>query len=158
MKDANEAGMRVALQEANGAALEGEVPVGAVVMCKGEIVAQDHNRIVQNNDPTGHAELLVIRQATDFLNTRWLSDCTLYVTLEPCAMCAGSMVLARCSHLVFGAFDAKTGACGSLRNVVSDPRLNHRIDVVSGVLEAECGQLLKQFFATLREKKVKSKK
>lgn len=158
MQDANEVGMRAALQEALVAAQEGEVPVGAVVMCQGEIVARDHNRIVQKNDPTGHAELLVIRQATNVLNQRWLSDCTLFVTLEPCVMCAGAMVLARCSRLVFGAWDAKTGACGSLRNVVSDPRLNHRIDVVSGVLEAECGQVLKQFFATLREKQVKSKK
>jgi tRNA(adenine34) deaminase len=153
VQDANEAGMRLALEEAKAAAQEGEVPVGAVIVCKGEIIGQDHNRIVQNNDPTAHAELLVIRQATQALNVRWLSDCTLYVTLEPCAMCAGAMVLARFSSLVFGAFDAKTGACGSLRNVVADPRLNHQMDVTGGVLDAECGSLLKRFFAALRQSK-----
>jgi len=156
--DANRAGMRVALQEAKAAAQKGEVPVGAVVMRGDEIVAQAHNRIIQNNDPTAHAELLVIRLATQALNTRWLSDCALYVTLEPCAMCAGAMVLARLENLVFGAFDSKTGACGSLRNIVADPRLNHRMDVTSGVLEAECGQLLKGFFSGLRQKKATQQK
>jgi tRNA(adenine34) deaminase len=150
--------MRVALQEAKAAAQKGEVPVGAVVMRGDEIVAQAHNRIIQNNDPTAHAELLVIRLATQALNTRWLSDCALYVTLEPCAMCAGAMVLARLENLVFGAFDSKTGACGSLRNIVADPRLNHRMDVTSGVLEAECGQLLKGFFSGLRQKKATQQK
>ena len=153
MQDVHEAGMRVALQEAAVAAKEGEVPVGAVLMQNGTVVAQDHNRIVQNNDPTAHAELLVIKQATKVLSTRWLAHCTLIVTLEPCAMCAGAMVLARLPHLVFGAYDAKTGACGSLRNVVADPRLNHQMTVTGGVLQAECGDILKQFFATLRKKK-----
>lgn len=155
MQDANEEGMRLALTEASNAAEEGEVPVGAVILHKGQIVAQDHNRIVQNNDPTAHAEMLVIRQATQKLEVRWLSECTLYVTLEPCAMCAGAMVLARIPYLVFGAFDTKTGACGSLRNVVADPRLNHRMDVLGGVLQRECSQILKQFFVTRREKKLK---
>ena len=145
--------MWVALAEANAAAQEGEVPVGALLVHNNEIVAQDHNRIVQNNDPTAHAELLVIQQATKKLNRRWLSDCTLYVTLEPCAMCAGAMVLARLPRLVFGAFDAKTGACGSLRNVVDDPRMNHRIDIEGGILSGECGEVLKQFFATVRQRK-----
>jgi len=145
--------MWVALAEANAAAQEGEVPVGALLVHNDEIVAQDHNRIVQNNDPTAHAELLVIQQATQKLNARWLLDCTLYVTLEPCAMCAGALVLARLPRLIFGAFDAKTGACGSLRNVVDDPRMNHQIDVVGGVLGGECGDVLKQFFATMRQRR-----
>lgn len=145
--------MRVALEEASLAAQEGEVPVGAVVMFGKEIVSRDHNRIVQQNDPTAHAELMVIRKATETLKTRWLEACTLYVTLEPCAMCAGAMVLARLPQLVFGAKDAKTGACGSLRNVVQDSRLNHQITVTHGVLEQDCRHILKQFFADLRKKK-----
>jgi len=153
VQDAKEARMWVALAEANAAAQEGEVPVGALLVHNDEIVAQDHNRIVQNNDPTAHAELLVIQQATQKLNARWLLDCTLYVTLEPCAMCAGALVLARLPRLIFGAFDAKTGACGSLRNVVDDPRMNHQIDVVGGVLGGECGDVLKQFFATMRQRR-----
>ncbi|MGA1196965.1 MAG: tRNA adenosine(34) deaminase TadA [Candidatus Latescibacterota bacterium] len=157
MQDADEARMRVALAQARVAAQKGEVPVGALLVHEDEIVAQDHNRIVQNNDPTAHAELLVIQQATQKLNRRWLFDCTLYVTLEPCAMCAGAMVLARLPRLVFGALDAKTGACGSLRNVVSDPRMNQRIDVLSGVLGDACGDLLKQFFATVRQRKKRHK-
>ena len=155
MPDANEVLMQVALAQANAAAQEGEVPVGALVVLNGEIVAQDHNRIVQNNDPTAHAELLVIQQATQKLKRRWLSECTLYVTLEPCAMCAGAMVLARLPRLVFGAYDTKTGACGSLRNVVDDPRMNHRIKIEGGVLGGACGDVLKQFFASVRQKRKK---
>lgn len=145
-------GMKFALEEARVAASEQEVPIGAVVMHKGEVIARDHNRIVQRNDPTAHAEMLVIGQATKKLGVRWLNNCTLYATLEPCAMCAGAMVLARLSRLVFGACDPKTGACGSLRNIVEDTRLNHRIDVRRGVLEDACGQVLRAFFQTLREK------
>ena len=145
-------GMKFALEEARVAASEQEVPIGAVVMHNGEVIARDHNRIVQRNDPTAHAEMLVIGQATKKLGVRWLSNCTLYATLEPCAMCAGAMVLARLSRLVFGACDPKTGACGSLRNIVEDTRLNHRMDVRRGVLEDACGQVLRAFFQTLREK------
>ena len=145
-------GMHFALEEARMAASEHEVPIGAVVMRNGEVIARDHNRIVQLNDPTAHAEMLVIGQATKKLGVRWLSNCTLYATLEPCAMCAGAMVLARLSRLVFGACDPKTGACGSLRNIVEDTRLNHRLDVHRGVLEDACGQVLRAFFQTLREK------
>jgi tRNA(adenine34) deaminase len=152
--EADEAGMRVALEEARRAALEGEVPVGAVVIYQGQVIARDHNRILQGGDPTAHAELLAIRVATQAIGVRWLSDCSLYVTLEPCAMCAGAMVLARLDRLVFGAEDAKTGACGSLRNVVADARLNHRVTVARGVLKRECGQVLKEFFASVRQGKV----
>jgi len=152
VQDGDTTGMELALEEARVAAQEREVPVGAVVLHNGDVIAQDHNRIVQSGDPTAHAEMLVIRQATENLGLRWLDDCTLYVTLEPCAMCAGAMVLARLSRLVFGARDPKTGACGSLRNVVEDPRLNHRIEVVSGILDDACGQMLRAFFKTLRQK------
>ena len=145
-------GMKLAIEEARAAAGEGEVPVGAVVIYNGEVIARDHNRIVQREDPTAHAEMLVLRQATQKLGVRWLADCTLYATLEPCAMCAGAMVLARLPRLVFGAYDPKTGACGSLRNIVEDERLNHRLVVRRGVLEGECGQVLRAFFQTLRKK------
>ena len=142
----------LALDEARVAQSEREVPVGAVVMCQGKVIAQDHNRIVQWGDPTAHAEMLVIRQATQKLGVRWLYDCTLYVTLEPCAMCAGAMVLARLPRLVFGAGDPKTGACGSLRNIVQDARLNHRMEVQAGVCGEVCGEVLTAFFQTLRKK------
>ena len=145
-------GMKLAIEEARAAAGESEVPVGAVVIHNGEVIARDHNRIVQREDPTAHAEMLVLRQATQKLGVRWLADCTLYATLEPCAMCAGAMVLARLPRLVFGARDPKTGACGSLRNIVEDERLNHRLIVRRGVLEGECGQVLRTFFQTLRKK------
>ncbi len=145
-------GMKLALAEARAAAGEGEVPVGAVVIHNGEVIARDHNRIVQREDPTAHAEMLVLRQATQKLGVRWLADCTLYATLEPCAMCAGAMVLARLPRLVFGACDPKTGACGSLRNIAEDERLNHRLIVRRGVLEGECGRVLRAFFQTLRKK------
>ena len=145
-------GMKLAIEEARAAAGESEVPVGAVVIYNGEVIARDHNRIVQREDPTAHAEMLVLRQATQKLGVRWLTDCTLYATLEPCAMCAGAMVLARLPRLVFGACDPKTGACGSLRNIVEDERLNHRLVVRRGVLEGECGQVLRAFFQTLRKK------
>ena len=145
-------GMKLALAEARVATRECEVPVGAVVMCHGEVIARDHNRIVQRDDSTAHAEMLVLRQAAQKLGIRWLADCTLYATLEPCAMCAGAMVLARLPRLVFGAHDPKTGACGSLRNIVEDERLNHRLIVRRGVLEEECGRVLRAFFQTLRKK------
>lgn len=152
MQDDDLTGMKLALEEARAAAGEREVPVGAVVMCKGEVIARDHNRIVQREDPTAHAEMLVLQRARKKLGVRWLTDCTLYATLEPCAMCAGAMVLARLSRLVFGACDPKTGACGSLRNLVEDKRLNHRLAVRRGVLEGECSRILRAFFQTLRKK------
>ena len=152
VQDGDIAGMVLALEEARVAAQEHEVPVGAVVLCDGDVIAKDHNRIVQRGDPTAHAELLVIRGATEKLGLRWLDGCTLYVTLEPCAMCAGAMVLARLPQLVFGASDPKTGACGSLRNIIEDKRLNHRIEVQRGVLGDACGQMLRAFFKTLRQR------
>ena len=142
--------MRLALREAQAAARADEVPVGAVILKDGEVVGRGRNRILETGDPTAHAEMLAIQSATHWLGERWLSGCTLFVTLEPCAMCAGALVLARIHRLVFGASDPKTGACGSLRNVVEDGRLNHQMGVQWGVLAEESSQLLKQFFGVKR--------
>ena len=145
--------MLEALREAERAGRRGEVPVGAVVVDAGRVLGRAGNAIEALQDPTAHAEMLALRQAAAALGTRRLLATTLYVTLEPCAMCAGAAVLARVSRLVFGAADPKAGACGSLRNVVEDPRLNHRCQVRGGVLEQECAELLKGFFIALRAAK-----
>ena len=152
MTDADEAGMELALAEARGAGDAGEVPVGAVILRNGAVVGRGQNRVLRDNDPTAHAEMQAIRSATSQTGMKWLTDCVVYVTLEPCAMCAGALVLARVSRLVFGADDPKSGACGSLRNVVDDPRLNHRIDVRRSVLKEPCSEMLKRFFQDLRRK------
>ena len=152
LTDADEAGMQLALAEARDAGISGEVPVGAVILQNGVVVGRGQNRILRDGDPTAHAEMLAIRSATAGTGMKWLTDCVAYVTLEPCAMCAGALVLARVSRLVIGADDPKTGACGSLRNVVDDPRLNHRIDIRRSVLKEPCSEMLKQFFQNLRRK------
>ena len=145
--------MREALREAERAGRRGEVPVGAVVVGAGRVLGRAGNAIEATQDPTAHAEMLALRQAAAALGTRRLLATTLYVTLEPCAMCAGAAVLARVPRLVFGATDPKSGACGSLCNIAADPRLNHRCQVRGGVLEQECAELLKGFFAALRAAK-----
>lgn len=142
--------MKEAVAEAEKARAQEEVPVGALLVRDGQIIGRGHNVTEQQRDPTGHAEMVAIRQAAVTAESRRLLDATLYVTLEPCAMCAGAIVLARVPRLVFGAFDPKTGACGSLRNVVQDHRLNHRCELIGGVLEEECAVLLKRFFSGLR--------
>ena len=142
--------MHQALAVAAGAGDHGEVPVGAIIVHRGSPVGEGANATEGLQDPSAHAEMLAIRRAARLLGSRRLLDTTLYVTLEPCAMCAGAAVLARIPRLVFGAADPKTGACGSLRNVVQDVRLNHRCEVVGGVLEEECAALLQGFFARLR--------
>jgi tRNA(adenine34) deaminase len=142
--------MRQALAEAREACKQEEVPVGALIVQDGLIIGRGTNAIERQQDPTAHAEMLAISGAVAKTKSRRLLDTTLYVTLEPCAMCAGAVVLARIPRLVFGAFDPKSGACGSLRNVVQDKRLNHFCDVVTGVVEKECADLLKGFFARLR--------
>jgi len=142
--------MRQALAEAEKAGARGEVPVGALVVGDGVVLGTGYNAIEHEQDPTAHAEMLAIRRAASSLRSRRLLGTTLYVTLEPCAMCAGAIVLARIPQLVFGAFDSKSGACGSLCNVVQDDRLNHRCELRGGVLEEECADLLRQFFAELR--------
>ena len=142
--------MQEALVEARKALAKDEVPVGAVLILNNKIIARDHNRREERNDATAHAEVLVLRQAGETLGGWRLSGSTLYVTLEPCAMCAGALVLARVERLVFGATDPKGGACCTLYNLTQDERLNHSLDVTSGVLAEECSQLLKEFFRKKR--------
>jgi len=144
--------MRRALQEAEAAADENEVPVGAVIV-HGErhVIAADHNRREQLRDPTAHAEMLAITQAAEALGSWRLDDCTLYVTLEPCPMCAGAILQARIPRVVYGADDSKAGAVQSLFRLLNDVRLNHQCSVVSGILAESCGDLLKRFFQRQRE-------
>ena len=142
--------MARALEWARAGAAVGEVPVGAVVVRGDTILSEAHNRTVTAADPTAHAECLAIRAAAKRIGDWRLTDCTLYVTLEPCAMCAGAIVLSRLERLVFGASDPKAGMCGSLGNLVQDARLNHRVDLVSGVLADQASTLLKTFFADRR--------
>ena len=144
--------MGLALAEAVGALATGDVPVGALVLDPaGEVVGRGRNAREACGDPTAHAEVLALRSASAHLGRWRLDGCTLVVTLEPCTMCAGALVLARVSRLVFGAWDPKAGAAGSVRDVVRDRRLNHRAEVVGGVREAECGELLRSFFAGHRD-------
>ena len=142
--------MGLALAEADRAAGIGEVPVGAVVARSGEVIGRGHNRREIDQDPFAHAELLALREAVARIGGWRLLGCELFVTLEPCAMCAGALVASRVDRLVFGAWDPKAGFCGSLGNLVQDPRLNHRLAVTAGVREAECGGRLREFFAALR--------
>jgi tRNA(adenine34) deaminase len=142
--------MAAALEEARRAASIGEVPVGAAVLREGTVVARAHNETVKRRDPTAHAELLAVQQALSVLQTDRLSDCTLYVTLEPCAQCAGAIVLAKVGRVVFGAYDPKAGMAGSVEDVLRHPGLNHRVEVIGGVDEEECGRLLQDFFRDRR--------
>ncbi|HEV8401246.1 MAG TPA: tRNA adenosine(34) deaminase TadA [Gemmatimonadales bacterium] len=150
MADRSDVGMTLALEQARHAAGLDEVPVGAVVMREGQVVAQAHNETVHRSDPTAHAELLAIQRALQALGTDRLDDATLYVTLEPCAQCAGAIVLTKVGKLVFGAYDDKAGMCGSVGDLVRHGRLNHRVEVVGGMQAEECGALLKAFFAARR--------
>ena len=143
--------MALALRQAVAAAEHDDVPVGAVVLVGGEVVAQRHNEREIRKDPTAHAEVLALRDAAEALGTWRLDEATLVVTLEPCPMCAGAAVLARLDRLVFGAFDPKAGACGSLYNLCADPRLNHEVEVVPGVGAEPAGALLRDFFASRRD-------
>ena len=142
--------MAAALEQARRAASIGEVPVGAAVLREGTVVARAHNETVQRRDPTAHAELLAVRQALSSLQTDRLSDCTLYVTLEPCAQCAGAIVLTKVGRVVFGAHDPKAGMAGSVGDVLRHPGLNHRVEVIGGVEEEACGRLLQDFFRDRR--------
>jgi tRNA(adenine34) deaminase len=142
--------MKAALAEARRAAVEDEVPVGAVLVKDGGIIARDRNRRERLHDPTAHAEMLAITSAAAELETWRLEGCTLYVTLEPCAMCAGAVVLARIPRVVYGATDEKAGAAGSVLEVLRHPKLNHRAEVTAGVLAEECGAILAEFFAGKR--------
>jgi tRNA(adenine34) deaminase len=142
--------MTLALDEARRAATLGEVPIGAVVARGGEVVGRGHNRREVDGDPLAHAEVLAIRQAAARVGGWRLTGCSLYVTLEPCAMCAGALVASRIDRLVYGAADPKAGFCGTLGNLVQDPRLNHRLEVVAGVEAEASSALLREFFASLR--------
>jgi tRNA(adenine34) deaminase len=153
MKDRtmHEKWMEEALREARGAMRKGEVPVGAVVVRKGEIVGKGSNQIELLKDPTAHAEMIALTAAAGHLGQARLEDCALYVTLEPCPMCAGAIVLARLPLLVFGAYDPKAGACATLYTITQDTRLNHRVHTVGGVLEERSADLLKEFFLARRK-------
>ena len=144
------AGIDAALEQARLAATKDEVPIGAVVMRGDEVIAAAHNETVARNNPTYHAEFLAIERALDALETDRLTDCTLYVTLEPCTQCAGAIVLAKVGKLVFGSYDEKAGMCGTLGDLVRHPRLNHRVEVQGGVESEKCAELLREFFAARR--------
>ncbi len=142
--------MRLAVREAERALEHDDVPIGAVLVRDGELVAAAHNERELRQDPTAHAEIIALREAAREIGSWRLLDTVLYVTLEPCAMCAGAIVLARVPRVVFGASDPKAGACGSVLDVLGEERLNHRPDVAGGLLGEECGQLLSEFFASRR--------
>ncbi len=145
--------MREAIREAERAAARGEVPVGSVVVVGGEIIARAHNLRETAQDPTAHAELIAVRQSAARLSSWRLVDATVYVTLEPCPMCAGMLINARVPRVVYGAVDPKAGALESLYRLGEDERLNHRLEVASGVLADECGALLREFFGRLRKRR-----
>jgi tRNA(adenine34) deaminase len=145
--------MKEALLEAKKAFDKGEVPVGAVIVKDGNIIARGHNLTETKKDPTAHAEILAIKQAAESLGGWRLLDCDLYVTVEPCAMCAGAIVLARIDRVYIGAMDPKAGACGSLINIPQDERLNHNVEIHTAILENDCQQIMRDFFQTLRHKK-----
>jgi len=145
--------MQEALEEARKAFEEDEVPVGAVIVYEGKIIARGHNQIERLKDPTAHAEIIAITSAASYLGTKWLNEASFYVTIEPCSMCAGALVLARIKNLYFGASDPKTGACGSIVDITNHKKLNHRIKVKNGVLKEDCAFLLKEFFKKKRARK-----
>ena len=140
----------MAIEQAGIAEENGDVPIGAVIVYKNQIIAKAYNQRQQLNDPTAHAEIIALTQAAAFMESWRLNGCTIYVTLEPCPMCAGALVLSRMDRLVFGCDDPKSGACGSLYNIVEDTRLNHRLKVTVGVLNKECSEQLQNFFKQRR--------
>ena len=145
--------MQMALDLAQHAALSGEVPVGAIVVKDGVVIGRGANAPINLQDPTAHAEIIAMREAAQYLGNYRLVDCTLYVTLEPCAMCSGAMQHARIAKLVYGASDPKTGACGSVLNLMNEPKLNHHTEVLGGILAEGCGAVLVKFFKQRRLKR-----
>lgn len=143
--------MEEALREAQRALEAGEVPVGAVVICDGNVVGRGWNRMIKNNDPTAHAEVIALREAGETLGNYRLGQCELFVTIEPCAMCAGALVHARIKRLVYGADDPKAGAVHSVISVVNHPQLNHKMEVLRGVLAGRCAEMLQMFFRERRD-------
>lgn len=144
--------MQEAVRQAKLAGEADEVPIGAVIVFENRIIAKAHNQVETLKDPTAHAEMIAITQATNYLSSKWLPDCTLYVTIEPCSMCTGALVLARVGRLCFGAEEPKTGACGSVINIAQHTKLNHQIDVNGGILATQCGTLVSEFFKKKRKK------
>ena len=145
--------MQEALRQAQKAGEADEVPIGAVIVYQNKVIAKAHNQVELLKDPTAHAEMIAITQATNYLGVKWLQECTLYVTIEPCSMCAGALVLARLGRLCFGAQEPKTGACGSVINIAQHKQLNHNLDVQGGILAAQCGGIVSEFFQKKRKKK-----
>src|SRR5271156_3024142 len=148
--------LRAAIAQATDAEANGEVPVGAVVVYEDKIIGRGQNRVLRDSDPTAHAEIVALREAGRALANYRLNDCTLYVTLEPCAMCASAIMHARVAKLVYAAPDPKAGACGSVLSVMNHPQLNHKVEVTSGLLAEECGQMLTNFFLQRRGKNLLS--
>lgn len=144
--------MREALKEAKQALLKEEVPIGAVVVYENRVIGRGHNQVEMLQDPTAHAEMIALTAATNALGKKWLNDSTMYVTIEPCAMCAGAMILGRLKRLVYGAPEMKTGAHSSIFNLLDDPRVNHRIEVIPSVLTLECMHLMTAFFEKVRKR------
>ena len=142
--------MQLAIEQAQIAEENGDVPIGAVIVYKNQIIGKAYNQREQLKDPTAHAEIIALTQAASFMENWHLNGCTMYVTLEPCPMCAGALVLSRMDRLCYGCSDPKSGACGSLYNIVQDQRLNHRVEVTGGVMEKQCRQQLQKFFAKRR--------
>jgi tRNA(adenine34) deaminase len=151
MPNLHELYMSEALKEAKRAFEEDEVPVGAVIVHQGRIISRGYNQIERLKDPTAHAEMIALTSATNLLGSKWLNEAALYVTIEPCSMCAGALVLARLKHVYYGAKDPKTGACGSVLNIINHKKLNHRIKAKGGILAEECGALLSEFFRGKRK-------
>jgi tRNA(adenine34) deaminase len=150
--------MQIAINEAKKSLLSEDVPIGAVIVKNGEIIARGHNEVEKKKDPTAHAEMIALRKAIKKIGYKHLLDCVIYSTLEPCPMCAGALVLARIKRIVFSARDPKSGAGGSVMNVLSNSKLNHRIEVISGVMEKESVEMLKEFFVKLRQNNERSNK
>ncbi|MHC4464638.1 MAG: tRNA adenosine(34) deaminase TadA [Planctomycetota bacterium] len=150
-KQKDEAYMRLAVDQAKIAEDNGDVPIGAVIVYQEQIIGKAYNQREQLKDPTAHAEIIALTQAASFMENWHLNSCTMYVTLEPCPMCAGALVLSRIDRLCYGCSDPKSGACGSLYNIVQDQRLNHRVEVTSGVMEEQCRQQLQDFFGRRRQ-------
>ncbi|HTD54862.1 MAG TPA: tRNA adenosine(34) deaminase TadA [Silvibacterium sp.] len=148
--------MRAAVDEARAASEAGEVPIGAVAVVNGEIIGRGQNRVLRDIDPTAHAEVVAMRQAARAVGNHRLTECELYVTLEPCAMCAGAVIHARLKRLVYGARDPKAGAAGSVLEVLNHPRLNHQMEVTAGLLQEQCGELLREFFRQRRVESVRA--
>ena len=143
--------MSVALNEAKIAFSKNEIPIGAVLVKDEVIISKAHNLVETLKSPINHAEIIVIQDGLKKVNDKFLTDCTLYCTLEPCSMCAGAMINARLTNLVFGALDIKNGASGSIYNILNDNKLNHSVDIISGVMDEECSDILKEFFIKLRD-------